>query len=99
MEYLGTVRVKRKMILTNACFSEGLVVILPIAISSIRILKSPLLNNVEIEKARRLLYIIYSSDEHQVTISELKEINLFMDDLAQDIEVLWGLYRIHLMRM
>lgn len=75
MEYLGTVRVKRKMILTNACFSGGLVVILPIAISSIRILKSPLLNNVEIEKARRLLYIIYSSDEHQVTISELKEIN------------------------
>lgn len=56
-------------------------------------LKSPLLNNVEIEKARRLLYIIYSSDEHQVTISELKEINLFMDDLAQDIKVLWGVYR------
>ena len=56
-------------------------------------LKSPLLNNVEIEKARRLLYIIYSSDEHQVTISELKEIKLFMDDLAQDIEVLWGVYR------
>ena len=56
-------------------------------------LKSPLLNNVEIEKARRLLYIIYSSDEHQVTISELKEINLFMNDLAQDIEVLWGVYR------
>ena len=56
-------------------------------------LKSPLLNNVEIEKAHRLLYIIYSSDEHQVTISELKEINLFMDDLAKDIEVLWGVYR------
>lgn len=56
-------------------------------------LKSPLLNNVEIEKARRMLYIIYSSDEHQVTISELSEINMFMDDLAEDIEVLWGLYR------
>lgn len=56
-------------------------------------LKSPLLNNVVIEKARRMLYIIYSSDEHQVTISELSEINMFMDDLAEDIEVLWGLYR------
>ena len=56
-------------------------------------LKSPLLNNVEIEKARRMLYIIYSSDEYQVTISELSEINMFMDDLADDIEVLWGLYR------
>lgn len=57
------------------------------------VLKSPLLNNIEIEKAKRMLYIIYSSDEHQVTISELSEINLFMDDLAEDIEVLWGLYR------
>lgn len=56
-------------------------------------LESPLLNNVEIEKARKLLYIIYSSDEHQATISELSEINLFMEDLAVDIEVLWGLYR------
>ena len=56
-------------------------------------LKSPLLNNVEIEKARRLLYVIYSSDEHQVTISELSDINLFMDELAEDIEILWGVYR------
>ena len=56
-------------------------------------LKSPLLNNVEIEKARRLLYVIYSSDEHQVTISELSDINLFMEDMAIDVEVLWGLYR------
>ena len=56
-------------------------------------LKSPLLNNVEIEKASRLLYVIYSSDEHQVTISELSDINLFMEDMAIDVEVLWGLYR------
>lgn len=56
-------------------------------------LKSPLLNNIEIEKARRMLYIIYSSDEHQVAISELNEIRFFMNDLADDIEVLWGVYR------
>ena len=56
-------------------------------------LKSPLLNNVEIEKARRMLYIIYSSDEHQVAISELNEIRFFMNDLSEDIEVLWGVYR------
>ena len=56
-------------------------------------LNSPLLNNIEIERARRLLYIIYSCDESQVTMTELKEINSFMDDLAPDIEVLWGLYR------
>ena len=56
-------------------------------------LNSPLLNNMEIERARRLLYIIYSCDESQVTMSELREINGFMDDLAPNIEVLWGLYR------
>lgn len=59
----------------------------------IEALKSPLLNNVEIEKARRMLYIIYSSDEHQIAISELNEITFFMNDLAEDIEVLWGAYR------
>ena len=56
-------------------------------------LNSPLLNNVEIERARRLLYIIYTCDQSQVTMSELREINSFMDDLAPNIEVLWGLYR------
>ena len=56
-------------------------------------LNSPLLNNMEIERARRLLYIIYTCDESQVTMSELSEINSFMDDLAPNIEVLWGLYR------
>ena len=56
-------------------------------------LNSPLLNNMEIERARRLLYIIYSGDESQVTMTELREINGFMDDLAPNIEVLWGLYR------
>lgn len=59
----------------------------------IEALKSPLLNNVEIEKAKRMLYIIYSSDEHQVLMSELNEIRFFMDELAEDIEVLWGAYR------
>lgn len=59
----------------------------------IEALKSPLLNNMDIEKARRMLYIIYSSDEHQVLMSELNEITFFMNDLAEDIEVLWGAYR------
>ena len=56
-------------------------------------LNSPLINNMEIERARRLLYIIYTCDESQVTMRELREINGFMDDLAPNIEVLWGLYR------
>ena len=59
----------------------------------IEALNSPLLNNIEIERARRLLYVIYTCDESQVTMRELSEINGFMDDLAPNIEVLWGLYR------
>lgn len=55
-------------------------------------LNSPLLNNVEIEKAQRLLYIIYQSKKSPVLITELSEINEFMDNLANDLEVLWGLY-------
>ena len=55
-------------------------------------LNSPLLNTKEIEKAQRLLYIIYSCNEKPVSITELGEINDFMDTLPEDLEVLWGLY-------
>lgn len=55
-------------------------------------LNSPLLNNVDIEKANKLLYIIYSCEKNTVVISELSEVDEFMDDLSPDIEVLWGLY-------
>ena len=55
-------------------------------------LNSPLLNTKEIEKAQRLLYIIYSCNEKPVSITELGEINEFMDTLPEDLEVLWGLY-------
>ena len=56
-------------------------------------LKSPLLDNVDIEKSQKLLYIIYSCDDCPVTMSEITDVNNFMDSLSSDIEVLWGLYR------
>jgi len=55
-------------------------------------LNSPLLNTKEIENAQRLLYIIYTCKERPVSITELGEINAFMDTLPEDLEVLWGLY-------
>lgn len=55
-------------------------------------LNSPLFNKVEIEKAQRLLYVIYQSHDNPVKINEVSEINMFMDKLANDLEVLWGLY-------
>jgi len=55
-------------------------------------LKSPLLNNLEVEKSQKLLYIIYQSHKNPVLITELNEVNKFMDKMANDLEVLWGLY-------
>lgn len=55
-------------------------------------LNSPLLNNVEVQRSQRLLYIIYQSHENPVLITELNEVNQFMDNMASDLEVLWGLY-------
>ena len=55
-------------------------------------LQSPLFNKVEIEKAQRMLYVIYQSHKNPVKVSELIDINNFMDNLSNDLEVLWGLY-------
>lgn len=55
-------------------------------------LKTPLFNKVEVERAQRLLYVIYQSHKSPVMVTELSEINEFMDNLAGDLEVLWGLY-------
>ena len=48
---------------------------------------------MHVERAEKLLYIIYSCDEKPVGIRELGEINQLMEDFTQDVEVLWGLYR------
>lgn len=55
-------------------------------------LNSPLLNNIEVQRSQRLLYIIYQSHANPVLITELNEVNQFMDNMASDLEVLWGLY-------
>ncbi|MCM1311875.1 MAG: cell division protein FtsZ [Bacteroides sp.] len=55
-------------------------------------LDSPLMGDMEIEKAKRLLYIVYTCDKSPIRISELTEVNLFMDSLDEDVEMLWGLY-------
>ena len=55
-------------------------------------LDSPLLNTRDIEKAQRMLYVIYSCKEKPVGITELSELNEFMDTLSDDLLVLWGLY-------
>ena len=56
-------------------------------------LDSPLINPVDMEKTKRLLYVIYDSKDNPVTVSETTEINQFMDTMSDDLEVLWGQYR------
>lgn len=55
-------------------------------------LNSPLLNNIDKQKAKKLLYIVYSGDVNPTRMSELTEINQFMEGFNDDIEVLWGHY-------
>lgn len=55
-------------------------------------LNSPLLNDKDIEKAQKILYVIYASEGNPVLIDELDDLDAFMDELDPNIEVVWGLY-------
>ena len=53
-------------------------------------LDSPLLYGNDIDKAKRILFIIYTSDQRPLLVSEMNEIDAFMDAMNPDIEVIWG---------
>ncbi|MBQ8466145.1 MAG: cell division protein FtsZ [Prevotella sp.] len=53
-------------------------------------LDSPLLYGSDIEKAKRILFNIYSSDEKPILVSEMQEIDEFFDQLDPNIDVIWG---------
>lgn len=55
-------------------------------------LNSPMLNKADIENSHKLLYIVYQSHDRPVRMTELNETNAFMERMAPDLEVLWGLY-------
>jgi len=54
-------------------------------------LDSPLLYGSDIGKAKRILFNIYTSEEHPIFVSELQQIDDFMDELNPNIDVIWGL--------
>lgn len=54
---------------------------------------SPLIANMDKQKTKRLLYIVYSGKKNPAKIAELREINAFMEDFDENIEVLWGHYQ------
>ncbi|MCR4959421.1 MAG: cell division protein FtsZ [Prevotella sp.] len=53
-------------------------------------LDSPLLHGNEINRAKRILFNIYASEQYPVLIPEMQEISEFFDQLDPDIEVIWG---------
>jgi cell division protein FtsZ len=53
-------------------------------------LDSPLLYGNDIDKAKRILFNIYTSEEHPLFVSEMNEIDAFMDALDPNIDVIWG---------
>ena len=53
-------------------------------------LDSPLLCGNDINKAKKILFNIYASSEHQIFVNEMQEIDEFFDQLDPDIEVIWG---------
>ena len=55
-------------------------------------LNSPLLAGVEIEEAQKMMCIVYSGQTNPVKISEMTDIEDFMESLSPDLEVFFGLY-------
>ncbi len=53
-------------------------------------LDSPLLYGSDVERARRILFNIYSSESCPIRVSEMQEIDEFFDQLDPNIEVIWG---------
>ena len=53
-------------------------------------LDSPLLYGNDVEKAKRILFNIYTSDENPIMVPEIQEIDEFFDRLDPNIEVIWG---------
>lgn len=55
-------------------------------------LDSPLLTGVDIERAQKMLCIVYTGKKRPVTVFEMSDIQDFMDTLSPDLDVFFGLY-------
>lgn len=54
-------------------------------------LNSPLMNNSNVEGAKRLLLQFYSSQENAIRMEEFDQINDFVNKIGNDVEVQWGI--------
>ena len=54
-------------------------------------LHSPLLNNNDIHKAKKILFNIYENPNSEILVEEMAEVNTFMSQFKnENIEVIWG---------
>ncbi len=53
-------------------------------------LKSPLANANDVHGAKRVLLQFYCSTEHAIIMQEFDEINRFVEEVGDDVEVQWG---------
>lgn len=59
-------------------------------------LHSPLLNNTDIFGSKKLLMVLYVSDDpdnHPFNMEETKALEDFVDGIVEDVDVMWGLYQ------
>jgi cell division protein FtsZ len=53
-------------------------------------LNSPLVNTNDVHGAERILLQFYCSTEHAIIMEEIDQINEFVQEVGNDIEVMWG---------
>lgn len=58
-------------------------------------LNSPLLTGIKIENTKKLLCVVYTGDVSPVKITELNDLEDFMDTVSDDVEFILGLYPDH----
>ncbi len=54
-------------------------------------LNSPLLEDIDIHEAKKILFNVYYSKAGKVTMEEFEEINQFTEQMDEDVEVIWGM--------
>jgi len=54
-------------------------------------LKSPLANSNDVHGAKRILLQFYCSTEHAVVMDEFDQINRFVEEVGDEVEVQWGI--------
>lgn len=53
-------------------------------------LQSPLVNTSDVHGAKRILLQFYCSTEHAIVMNEIDQINEFVKEVGDDVEVQWG---------